>query len=112
MVIGVALPAAAGLALGSIWKRKRLARRVYRAWDYRLAEGNLFVKVRTVSGSWLGGSFGDDSFAGAFPHAADLYLEVAYEMSDDGEFGRPRDYAIYVPADRIDWLEFPSPTEE
>lgn len=57
------------------------------AWDFAFSKrAPGWVRVRTADGLWVGGWFGNDSFASSFPDPQDLYLEIGYAMTDDGRF--------------------------
>jgi hypothetical protein len=83
-----------------------------RAWD-DLFEGrpDVYIRVRTTSGTWLAGLFAGRSYAAGFPQDTDLLLEEGWEVDPDsgllGDHGLG--YAVYVPADQIAWLEVVDP---
>jgi hypothetical protein len=78
-----------------------------RAWDVVFsARSPVFLRVRTVAGTWLGGRFGYASYAGGFPNETDLLLEDAWPVDANGTFGpAPLGYAVYVPAATIAYVE-------
>jgi hypothetical protein len=73
----------------------------------------MYVRVRTTDGTWLAGTFADRSYAGGYPHDADLLLEEAWTISpDDGTLGdQGLGYPVYVPASQIGWLELIRPND-
>jgi hypothetical protein len=78
-----------------------------RAWDDLFSDRpTVYIRVRTIDGTWLAGLFADDSYAGGYPHDADLLLEQAWHVNaDDGTLEEPLGYPVYVPASQIAWLE-------
>lgn len=79
-----------------------------RAWDHLFSERpNVYMRVRTVDGSWVAGRFAKDSYAGGHPNDADLLLEQAWTINaEDGTLGDDGlGYAVYVPASQISRLE-------
>lgn len=88
------------------------------AWDYAFrARGPCWVRALTTDGAWIGGYYGNRSYASSFPHSRDLYLEVAYGMDEDGSFNDrvSADSGLYLRCDDIRLLEFiypgtPAPT--
>lgn len=80
-----------------------------RAWDNFFSERpNVYIRVRLADGVWIGGRFADQSYAGGFPHDADLYLEEAWAVDQaSGAFIGDRGLGIpvYVPAGQIVWME-------
>jgi hypothetical protein len=60
------------------------------AWDAFFDRRNpCFLLVHLKDGGVIGGYFGFDSFAGAFPHEGDLYIEAVYSLDEDGHFAGP-----------------------
>lgn len=78
-----------------------------RAWDNFFSERpTKYLRVRLADDTWASGRFADASYAGGFPHEADLYLEEAWDVDDDGTLGTTGlGYALYLPADTIKWFE-------
>ncbi|MDQ1711847.1 MAG: hypothetical protein QOE45_1297 [Frankiaceae bacterium] len=132
VAVGFALPASAGTVIGGLyssragpdgWPRVRrlLGRtaerrlllvahgrgREPRAWDDLFTKHpTCFVKIKTVDGWWQAGWFGRQSSVGRFPHDSDIWLERAWPINADGHIGdRPYPYGVYVPANRIAWIE-------
>jgi uncharacterized protein DUF6338 len=57
------------------------------AWDF--AFGNAepgFVRVLTKEGRWVGGYAGPKSFFSSYPEDRELFLEQAWQLSDEGVF--------------------------
>jgi hypothetical protein len=58
------------------------------AWDYAFgAVDAAWVRVQLADGRWLGGWYGEHSFASSFPHPQELFVEVGWLMTQDGTFG-------------------------
>lgn len=79
-----------------------------RAWDNLFSERpSVYLRVRLDNDAWLAGRFADASYAGGFPHEADLYLEEGWEIDpltgDLGEVGTG--FPVYLPAATIKWIE-------
>jgi hypothetical protein len=84
------------------------------AWDAAFIHREPgWVRVLTTDGVWVGGYFGTESFASSFPHPRELYIECAYEMSEDGSFTGKMSAAggVYVRCDDIRLVEFPTGAE-
>ena len=57
------------------------------AWDFAFSTREPgWVRVRTADGTWVGGWFGENSFASSYPDPQELYLEAGYVMAPDGTF--------------------------
>lgn len=135
-VVALAVPAAVGSVLGGLYATRRtrdgwsLVRRFLsierearllqvvlgrdpapRAWDHVFsARPFVYLRVRCTDGRWLGGAFAAHSYAGGFPHDADLLLEQAWPVDESGVFGpEPADYAVYIPAAAIGYVEIVQP---
>lgn len=62
--------------------------------------------MRLADNTWAAGRFAAASYAGGFPHEADLFLEEAWEINEDGTLGTDGlGYALYLPAAIIKWFE-------
>ncbi|MFI8434023.1 DUF6338 family protein [Streptomyces sp. NPDC079020] len=93
LLLFLVVPAAAAAAVS--YGERRRARSVYRpvpsAWDYafgvRADSGPRYVRARLKDGTWVGGWFGERSYASGYPSEADLYLQSSYRMGTDGSFG-------------------------
>jgi hypothetical protein len=77
-----------------VHQRARTALRLRRAfdstpsaWDYAFgAVDAAWVRVQLADGRWLGGWYGEHSFASSFPHPQELFVEVGWLMNPDGTF--------------------------
>lgn len=78
-----------------------------RAWDYFFSDRpTVYLRVRTFGGHWLAGRFARESYAGGFPHEADLLLEEAWDVDEDGQLGPTGlGYPLYISAGDIAWIE-------
>lgn len=77
-----------------------------RAWDDLFSDAPFaYLRVKTISGEWIAGLFADHSYAGGYPHEADLLLEDVWQVSDDGFLLQSLGYPVYIPAGQIAWLE-------
>jgi uncharacterized protein DUF6338 len=139
LVLLVAIPATAGTVLGGLYatrtnrnKWTRLRRRLSaaqeslllrvllgrdpapRAWDNLFSERpTAYMRVKTTDQTWIAGLFADRSYAGGFPHDADLLLEEAWQIDDEGILGdHGLGYALYVPAGKIEMIEIVAPSRE
>jgi hypothetical protein len=86
-----------------------------RAWDWLFfGRPDGWLRLRLKSGTWIGGTFTQDSYAAGYPEPSDLYLATAAEIdSDSGAFvfgadGQPllRDSGILVRWEEVEYLEF------
>jgi hypothetical protein len=91
-VLVILFPAGVALALAR-WRNRSWAGKYSdtpTAWDHMFrTESNVYVRARLKDGQWAGGWFGVRSFTSTFPEPESLYLERAYEMSNDGTFVAP-----------------------
>jgi hypothetical protein len=80
-----------------------------RAWDHLFWRGPaLVVRLKLKDGEWVGGLFGDDSYASGYPEPQDLLLEETYEITNDGTFvagDGPDDLAPLGSSILISWSE-------
>jgi len=111
LALFVVIPAAAAWLVGLVERRRHPSRfdPVPTAWDSAFrGRSTCFVRARLKSGAWVGGWYGRHSRASAYPNLADLYLESAYEMGDDGSFGSrvQASGGLYVRVDDVEFLEF------
>ena len=135
VAILVVVPAAFGTVIGGLyasrsdrdgwaWIRRRLSAQTEphilqfilgrtpapRAWDNMFSERqNLYLRVETTDGTAVAGLFADKSYAGGFPHDADLFLEESWSMRDDGSLDQPLGYPVYLPAGQIARIETLNP---
>lgn len=101
--------------LGRSWRVKQLLGIVTtidptpRAWDYAFkGERPFFVRIKLHDGERVGGVFGEDSFATAYPEPQDIFLEEVWRLSDDGTFVEPLEGSagLLVPGTSMDFVEF------
>ncbi|WDM16635.1 hypothetical protein J3S85_37280 [Streptomyces lavenduligriseus] len=104
------LPALAALTVSRFEERRLRAR--YRgtptAWDHMFRDrGGCYLRARLKDGTWVGGWYGNNSYATSFPQAPELYLERSYRMAVDGTFGDKvqNTRGLYVRGEDIDILE-------
>ncbi len=86
-----------------------------RAWDYLFSSSpSAAVRMKLKAGPWLGGFFGEESYAAGYPEQPqDIYLERTFAMNQqDGSFvidadGGPTDVgtALLVRWDEVEFLE-------
>lgn len=78
---------------GGKTKRKQVNRvkDTPRGWDKAAftAYTPRFVRVRIADGSWYGGWFDSDSLVSTYPHERDLFVQVQWQMSPEGDFVEP-----------------------
>ena len=135
ILLVVALPGVLGTVLGGLYatrnsregwaavrrrlspeRERRLLRLVLgrtpapRAWDDLFSDRpTMYLRVQTTDGTPVAGLFADDSYAGGFPHDTDLFLEDAWDLADDGSFGKSLGYPVYIPAGQIARMEIVRP---
>ncbi len=83
------------------------------AWDYRFCtvprEG-MFVMATLTSGEKVSGFFGRKSFASSDTGERDLYIERAYEVSEEGKWEPHAEIVgILIPLREIRYVEFWEP---
>ncbi|MFZ3494065.1 DUF6338 family protein [Streptomyces sp. 5.8] len=111
MLLLIALPA------GAAWLVSRLRlrgshssyERTPTAWDSAFRRrGHCLVRVRLKSGAWVGGWYGEGSYASSYPEAPDLYLQSAWAVSRTGWLERPLEHTggIYIRMDEVEFLDF------
>lgn len=107
----VVVPAATALGV-SLWTGRRRSA-IYdatpTAWDDAFKNrAHCFVRVRLKSGQWVGGWYGDRSYASSYPQPADIYLQTAWDVSSEGFFRKPLEQSggIYIRIDEIECLDF------
>lgn len=75
-------------------------------WDFLFSdEPSCYLRIRTHEGTYIGGKFAADSYASAFPNDADVVIEEAYSIEEDGKFGEPLGYPLYISKAEMAWLE-------
>ncbi|PZT70324.1 hypothetical protein DN402_33265 [Streptomyces sp. SW4] len=115
LVLLVAVPAlvAAGTAR---WSRRREPVGLDPApgaWDHMFrTHGSCFVRLRLRDGTWIGGWFGGNSYAAAYPQEPELFLERAWRMGADGTPLRriESSLGLYVRIADVDVVELMSTT--
>lgn len=111
LVLLVVIPTAAAWSV-SLWSgRKRAATydATPTAWDDAFKDrAHCFVRARLKSGRWVGGWYGERSYASSYPQAADLYLQTAWDVSPTGLFRRKLEQSsgIYIRMDEVECLDF------
>ncbi|MFG3245492.1 DUF6338 family protein [Streptomyces sp. NPDC048187] len=110
LVLLFALPALAALTVS--WFEQRRLRARYRgtptAWDHVFRDrGGCYLRARLKDGAWVGGWYGERSYASSYPNAPELYLELSFRMAADGSFGERvhNTHGVYVRGEDIDILE-------
>jgi hypothetical protein len=95
----------------------RLAPSPPTAWDAIFsAEPEGWVLIRLKTGRWIGGRYGDGSYAGGFPEAPDLFLSEECAVDQDtedfvvGPNGDPQpigaeNWGLLVRWDEVEYLE-------
>ena len=71
--------------------RRLIGVRAKTAWDDffgRLADG-CWIQVELATGERIGGRFGKDSYASAYPDPGHLYIEELWELDSTGSFVTP-----------------------
>ncbi|WHX18569.1 DUF6338 family protein [Streptomyces malaysiensis subsp. malaysiensis] len=107
----VVLPASAA------WLVSRLSSRASRstydstptAWDNAFRHrSHCLVRARLKGGCWIGGWYGEKSYASSYPEAADLFLQTAWAVSRTGRLERPLEQSggIYIRMDDVELLDF------
>jgi len=115
-VVYVGLPVFLGfLASRSVRAGGRLGRVLVgrnpapRAWDDLFWRGPaLVVRLKLMDGEWVGGLFGDRSYASGYPEPQDPLLEEAYQIGDDGTFAQGderQDFVSLGSSILISWSE-------
>lgn len=79
------------------------------AWDFSFTgRGPRWIRVLLADGSWVGGYFGEQSYASSWPEAQQLFIQEQYEMTEDGGFGAAvgASAGVYVRCDDVRVVEF------
>ena len=75
-----------------VWIRRRLKLRrgfdpTPSAWDFAFGRSTAsWVRVRYADGRWIGGWFGDQSYASSFPNPQEIYVQEGWVIDDEGKF--------------------------
>ncbi|WP_410646597.1 DUF6338 family protein [Amycolatopsis sp. cmx-4-54] len=107
----VAIPASAA-AVVSYLQRRRLKTTLLRtptAWDHAFRDREAgFVRARLKDGHWVGGWYGGQSFASAYPREPELFLQRPWQMTADGVFVAKTEQSsgLYLRGDNVELLEF------
>lgn len=95
------------------------ARTTPRAWDHAAfrAHEPCFVRVRTESGHYFGGWFDADSLVSTYPFSRDIFVAVAWNMGEFGEFlsEAPNTRGIWIPVTDgcvVEWINEPSSNKQ
>lgn len=114
VVLGALLvmPVLCPLLLRAAFKWKWLSRRIQlpypTAWDFCFdLREPAFVLVHLSDGSLIGGYWGPNSYAGAFPNDGDIYLEAIYRVDEEGRFGDaiPHTRGLLLRKDQYSYIE-------
>ncbi|MEQ9091358.1 MAG: DUF6338 family protein [Balneola sp.] len=78
----------------SFWIKKSISKKLLlpfpTPWDYFFNKREpCFILIHLKSGHKIGGFYGENSYANAFPDNGDIYLETTYSVTKNGEFGKP-----------------------
>jgi hypothetical protein len=58
------------------------------AWDKTFQSiGECFIRILNSDGRWVAGYYGPSSYATSYPEPHQLFLEKAFQVSDDGTIG-------------------------
>jgi len=87
----VLLPAGEAVAAVRILKSRWLSRWVNnpipKPWDFYFGKRQpCWMILRLKSGGMIGGFFGPDSYATAYPHPEQVYLEQVWQLDEHGKF--------------------------
>jgi len=87
----VILPAGEAVAAACILKSRWVSRWVVntlpKPWDFYFDQRKpCWMILRLKSGGMIGGFFGSDSYATAYPHPEQVYLEQIWQLDNDGKF--------------------------
>jgi hypothetical protein len=114
LVLLFGVPASSAAVLS--WRERRRLRGRYRAtptaWDHMFRDrGPSYVRARLKDGTWVGGWYGETSFATSYPQPAELYLQSSYRMSADGSFLARVEATdgLYLRAEDVDVIELLAP---
>ena len=91
------------------WVAQRIQVPYPTAWDaYFGRRESSFILVHLNDGRMLGGYWGPNSYAGAFPNEGDIYFEAVYKVDEDGRFldAIPDTRGALLRKDTYSYLEF------
>lgn len=114
----VAVPVRGGKTRKRVRQVNR-ARSTPRAWDhaaFRVYEP-CFVRVRTEDGRYYGGWFNADSLVSTYPFSRDIFIAVAWNMGEFGEFicEAPNTRGVWIPMTDgcvVEWVGAPPLNEK
>lgn len=78
------------------------------AWDYFFDKReHVFMLIHLKDGKMIGGYFGTNSYATAYPDEGDIYLQTVYKVDNDGAFGGPTDSTkgLLIRKDEYSYIE-------
>lgn len=81
------------------------------AWDFAFeGAGGAFLRMKLKNGTFVGGTFGEGSFASSYPEPPSVFLERAWHLDEEGRFVEPLDGSrgLYIGLDdveSVEWLE-------
>jgi len=110
-VLFLAVPSLTAFAVSS-WKQRHLPAKVLitpTAWNHAFRKRtSCYVRARLKDGSWVGGWYGNNSYATGYPQPPELLVETAWRMNSDGSFREKCEQitGLYINGDNIDVLEF------
>jgi hypothetical protein len=79
------------------------------AWDYatrRLEPGA--VRILTKDGTWIGGIAAEDAFFTGYPELREVFLDVPYQLNEEGTFQGPIDggTGMWIRCDDVQLVQF------
>lgn len=78
------------------------------AWDFLFDQRpEAFVLLHLKSGEKIGGYYGAGSYASAYPHEGDIYIELVYKVDENGMFQHviPNTRGLLVRKDEYSHIE-------
>lgn len=69
------------------WSVFRVYSPIPTAWDYIGPDVSGYVRILTKDGTWLGGYAGPRKFVSAYPESREIFLDRAFSLDENGEFG-------------------------
>ena len=79
------------------------------AWDFAFKRGGPYlVRIKLKDGERVGGFYGPESFASAYPERQELFLEEGWHLDPEGEFVSPIEGSdgLMVHAEAVEIVEF------
>ncbi len=122
MIAAVALPAivaylASVVSQSAAWEKVRtrvLSERLTlidprpSAWDVAFSDrAPCFIRVRNHDKTWYAGWFGAGSYASSWPDPRTVYVEIAYEIDENGRIGTAIDGSVgaFIDCSAADYFE-------